>query len=130
MPGAGVVIRTIKAVFPECRVFRENDGSEEPAEESLDFINMVVFCKKSRTPPLTFRLPNENDYLGSQARKSYMYPRREIDPSKFDIADDSTDQRVLEVGRMSILEANHVPNAIGHWNIMRNVLPAKVWENY
>lgn len=91
---------------------------------------MVVFCKKSRTPPLTFRLPNENDYLGSQARKSYMYPRREIDSNIFDIADESTDQRILEVGKTSILEANHVPNAIGHWKIMRNVLPAKVWENY
>jgi hypothetical protein len=103
---------------------------EPPAEESLDFINMVVFCKKSRTPPLNFRMPNENDYLGSQARKSYMYPRREIDLSIFDIADGSMDQRVLEVGKTSILEANHVPNAIGHWKIMRSVLPAKVWENY
>lgn len=130
LPGAGVVIRTIKSVFPECRIFRENDGSEPPAEEPLNFINMVVFCKKTRTPPLTFRLPNEDDYLGSQARKSYMYPRREIDSSIFEIADDSTDQRILEVGKTSILEANHVLNAIGHWNIMRNVLPAKVWENF
>lgn len=130
LPGAGVVIRTIKTVFPECRIFRENDGSENPTEESLKFINMVVFCKKSRTPPLTFRQPNENDYLGSQARKSYMYPRWEIDSSVFDIADDSTDQRILEVGKTSILEASHVTNAIGHWNIMRDVLPAKVWENY
>ncbi|RAO68771.1 uncharacterized protein BHQ10_004783 [Talaromyces amestolkiae] len=130
LPGAGVVIRTIKAVFPECRIFRENDGSEKPTEESLDFINMVVFCKKSRTPPLTFRQPNENDYLGSQARKSYMYPRREIDSSVFDIVDDSTKTRILEVGKTSILEANHVTNAIGHWTIMRDVLPAKVWENY
>ncbi|EEA23952.1 hypothetical protein TMatcc_007023 [Talaromyces marneffei ATCC 18224] len=130
LPGAGVVIRTIKAVFPECRIFRENDGSELPAEESFDFINMVVFCKKNRTSPLTFRLPNEEDYLGSQARKSYMYPRREIDSRIFDIGDDSTDQRILEVGNTSILEASHIPNAIGHWNIMRDVLPAKVWENF
>lgn len=91
---------------------------------------MVVFCKKNRTSPLTFRLPNEEDYLGSQARKSYMYPRREIDSRIFDIGDDSTDQRILEVGNTSILEASHIPNAIGHWNIMRDVLPAKVWENF
>ncbi|EED17607.1 spermine/spermidine synthase family protein [Talaromyces stipitatus ATCC 10500] len=130
LPGAGVVIRTIKTVFPECRIFRENDGSETPAEESLEFINMVVFCKKTRTPPLTFRQPNEGDYLGSQSRKSYMVPRREIDHKIFGIGDDSTDQRLLEVGKTDVLESYHTQNAIGHWNIMRKVLPAKVWENY
>lgn len=129
LPGAGVVIRTIKAVFPECRIFRENDGSEEP-DEALGFINMVVFCKKSRASPLAFRQPNEMDYLGSQARKSYMYPRREIDSRVFDIANDSTDKGILETGKTSVLERTHVTNAIGHWNIMRKVLPAQVWENY
>lgn len=130
LPGAGIVIRTIKAVFPECRIFRENDGSEPPAEETLEFINMVVFCKKSRTGPLTFRQPKENDYLGSQSRKTYMHPRRELASSLFDIADGTTDQRVLRASKTSVLEANHVRNALGHWNIMRKVLPAKVWENY
>lgn len=59
-----------------------------------------------------------------------MYPRHEIDPKVFDAADDMTDQQLLQVGKTSLIEAYHVQNAIGHWNIMREVLPARVWQNF
>lgn len=96
----------------------------------MNFINMIVFCKKSLTPPLSFRQPNEDDYLGSLSRKSYMYPQHEIEASVFDLPDSSGDQSILEAGQTSPLGAYHAQNALGHWHIMRKVLPAKVWEYY
>ncbi|OKL63953.1 hypothetical protein UA08_00673 [Talaromyces atroroseus] len=132
LPAAGLVVRTIRWVFPECRIFRENGDSEESTEnEPLDFTNMVIFCKKKQGTPLKFRPSDENDYLGSQLRELYMYPRREIGPETFDMANYPTvGQQILEVGKTSILETYHTQSAIGHWNIMRSVLPARVWENF
>ncbi|CRG87645.1 hypothetical protein PISL3812_04665 [Talaromyces islandicus] len=130
LPGAGLIVRTIRSVFPQCRIFRENDGLEKSDTDPLGFTNMVIFCKKSSQAPLTFRAPNEGDYLGSKSRESYMYPQHEIDPKLFDGANDMTDQQILQVGKTSLIEAYHLQNAIGHWNIMRGVLPAKVWENF
>lgn len=59
-----------------------------------------------------------------------MYPRREIDPRTFDMVNDPTGQQILEIGKTKIPESYHTQSAIGHWKIMRNVLPAKVWENF
>lgn len=96
----------------------------------MGFTNMVIFCKMSAKTPLKFRAPNKDDYLGSSSRKIYMYPQHEIDPNIFDAVRGTTEQHVLQVGKTRAIEAYHQQNAIGHWHIMRGVLPAKVWENF
>lgn len=126
LPGAGLVVRTVETAFPQCRIFREDDPSETDA---LTFTNIVIFCKKTRTP-LRFRAPTSADFLGSKSRESYMFPQFEIDRKIFEDADAQSSQRILEVGKTSTLEAYHTRSAIGHWKIMRTVLPVEIWENW
>ncbi|KAH8701819.1 spermine/spermidine synthase family protein [Talaromyces proteolyticus] len=129
LPSAGLVVRTIRSVFPLCRIFREN-GSDKSDSDPLGFTNMVIFCKKTSKEPLNFRAPQPNDYLGSKSRKAYMYPQHEINPNIFGAGDTDTNQQVLQIGKTELLKKYHTQSAIGHWKIMRTVLPAKVWENF
>jgi hypothetical protein len=125
LPGTGLVVRTVQTAFPRCRIFREDD----PETAALTFTNMVIFCKKGRTP-LRFRQPTSADFLGSKSRESYMLPQFEIDPMIFEDADVKSSQRILQIGKTDLLEAYHTRSAIGHWKIMRTVLPVEIWENW
>ena len=126
MPSARLVVRTIKAVFPTCRIFREVAGSSE-ADLERDFTNMVVFCTKS-TKRLRFRFPTEEDFLDSLARQQHLLPAYEIDPRAF--AGREGDGDVLRKDSTDRLEQWHQKSALGHWEIMRKVLPPVVWENW
>lgn len=88
---------------------------------------MVLFCKKTPNARITFRKPTEADFLGSGARKAFLLPQHEIDLSKanFELEGD-----VLRVGKTRELEKWHRESAIGHWRVMRGVLPSAVWENW
>ncbi|OQE39770.1 hypothetical protein PENCOP_c006G04835 [Penicillium coprophilum] len=122
----GLVVRTIKAVFPSCRIFREAPGGDD---EDTDFTNMVLFCKKSSNTPIQFRDPVPADFLRSKARESYLVPEHEIDPAIF--AHWPKGGRSLlwakEVGRLHKYQDR---SALKHWSIMRKVLPDAVWENW
>ncbi|KAL1980236.1 hypothetical protein VTN96DRAFT_4441 [Rasamsonia emersonii] len=128
LPSAGLVVRTIQTVFPSCRIFREDEASKE--SPTADFSNMVVFCKKSAAQPLRFRQPTQADFLGSKSRESYLLPKHEIDPGVFEALEAPKKQRILKVGETDILQAYHAHSALGHWQIMRTVLPAEIWENW
>ncbi|EER40650.1 spermine/spermidine synthase [Histoplasma capsulatum H143] len=126
LPSSGLIVRTIKSVFPSCRIFRE---SEPPADtREGDFTNMVIFCKQTDSP-LEFRNPTEADFLGSKSRESYLLPQYEINAASF-AKPEEDQQDILAVGHAGNLVRWHSQSAAGHWKIMRTVLPAFVWENW
>ncbi|RHZ63897.1 spermidine synthase [Aspergillus thermomutatus] len=121
---AALAVRTIKAVFPSCRIFREDAA----AEAKFDFTNMVIFCKKSNTP-LRFREPVKADFLGSRSRQNYLVPKHEVDPAQFDKIEKGG-RRVLVAKETGRLHKYLDRGALGHWEIMRTVMPDAVWENW
>ncbi len=133
LPASSHVIRTIFSVFPTCRIFREalpeEPPSESPSEKTEDFTNMVIFCKhpSSSDKPLTFRQPLLTDFLESGARQQYLFPKPELEIKKevFEL-----EGPVLKRGQTRHLERWHRRSAVGHWRIMRTVLPDVVWENW
>lgn len=124
MPASSIIYRTITSVFPSCRVFREDEPPASPDVKPDDFTNMVFFCRKN-AGPITFRKPVEADFLGSGARREYMLPQHEISPEIFN---DKVD--VLRSGRTKQLEKWQAQSAIGHWKVMRTVLPDVIWETW
>ncbi|OAP56810.1 hypothetical protein AYL99_08922 [Fonsecaea erecta] len=123
MPASSLIYRTIVSVFPSCRVFRE-DEAPAPGAKQVDFTNMVFFCRKKKGP-ITFRRPVAQDFLGSGARREFLIPKHEIDPSEFD-----TEGGVLKSGQTKELEKWQAESALGHWVVMRTVLPDVIWENW
>ncbi|PWY90912.1 S-adenosyl-L-methionine-dependent methyltransferase [Aspergillus heteromorphus CBS 117.55] len=122
---AALTVRTIQHVFPTCRIFRE----ESDSDLTTDFTNMVIFCKKSAATPLSFRKPVPADYMGSKFRENYLLPKQEVDVSRF--------QDIPKGGRRFLFDREkHLIHkwqdraSLEHWNIMRNVLPDGVWENW
>lgn len=122
-----LIVRTIQAVFPSCRIFREQAASKD--DENANFTNMVLFCKKNTNTPLTFRDPVNADFLGSKSREAYLVPKHEMELSTFSTIPPKG-RRVLvakEVGRLHKFQDRA---ALEHWEIMRTVLPDAVWENW
>lgn len=133
-PSARLVVRTVMSVFPTCRLFREDAGPSASSSSSdrstgLDFTNMVMFCRKKKGS-FTFRDPVEADCLGSQARRYHLLPQHEIEASYFHGKESDEEFGVLRRGQTQKLEAFQRESAVGHWRIMRTVLPDKIWENW
>ncbi|KAI0009398.1 S-adenosyl-L-methionine-dependent methyltransferase [Xylariaceae sp. FL0662B] len=128
MPPLSIVVNTVKGVFPTCRVFREGEAPpEEVVEENgRDFDNVIIFCTK-HGEKVTFRDPVEDDYLQSLARKAYLLPQHEVDASAFSSVEDVG---ILRANETEKLAQWHDRSALGHWAVMRTVLPAQVWENW
>lgn len=126
LPAASLIVRTILSVFPVCRIFRE--GEAPTAKEGGDFTNMAIFCKTSGTP-LQFRKAVISDFLASGSRQGYLQPQFEIDTSFFK-SQVPEEQEILTQDKTYTLKKWQSKNAIGHWQLMRTVLPTKVWENW
>ncbi|KAJ9261433.1 hypothetical protein DTO021C3_3441 [Paecilomyces variotii] len=124
---AGLVVRTINEIFPSCRIFREDAAMEN--HPAVDFTNMVIFCTKSADMPIRFRNPTSADFLGSKARETYLMPKHEIDASAFSTVEKGG-RRLLKASDTDHIAAFQDRSAIGHWKIMRTVLPDAVWENW
>lgn len=129
LPPLGIVINTIKEVFPSCRIFREGEPpSMETIEETgRDFDNVIVFCTKT-SEKVTFRQPTERDFLGSLARKAYLLPKHEVDESAFSAA--AADAGILRVNETEKLMEWHDMSALGHWAVMRTVIPSHIWQSW
>lgn len=130
LPSARLVIRTIKSVFPSCRIYRESapPTAEELADEARDFTNMVIFCN-NEDAKITFRKPLTADYLGSRSRELFLVPKFEIESTDFEIQDE--DETLISRDDTNVRFAKwQEQSAVGHWNVMRTVLPDYIWEWY
>ena len=88
-----------------------------------------MFCLKIEGA-FTFRDPGPDDFIGSQARRYHLLPKHEIHADYF--ADGGNVERlgILKRGQTQKLEAFQRESAVGHWRIMRTVLPDVIWENW
>lgn len=126
LPSALSVIQTVLSVFGKCRLFREMPKPIPMGDR--DFTNLIMFCRKSGDN-FTFRSPVEADFLGSPARRQHLMPVNEMDD--VDINDVMKGNgRVLRKGQTDWLRTSQMRSAIGHWYVMRKVLPDIVWENW
>ncbi|KAF2821797.1 hypothetical protein CC86DRAFT_373574 [Ophiobolus disseminans] len=118
-----LVLNTIHAIFPACRLYRDQPAEEGHKPGDPDFINMVVFCVKQKRK-ITFRQPAESEYLGSIARQNFLWPKDKMEV-KYKYTKGAKTMARKDVGE---LERFHKEGAVSHWRIMRTVLPAGVWE--
>jgi hypothetical protein len=129
------ILHTLRETFGECRVF--HDALQEFTEEQYqnEFINMVFFCGVS-SRPLSFRPPVESDFLNSYLRQHILssLPDREVDLVRITgdsspVAKDENDKWLLTDLRNPLAEWQR-DEALGHWKVMREVLPDIFWETY
>lgn len=136
LPSTRLVLNTIHAIFPACRLFRDNPPApEQPG--APDFTNMVVFCVKrdgggAGGSAIGFREPTEDDFRGSFARRNHLLPKAGLEIA-FDWrrgggGAQGASGDVLRRGATGELERFQERAAVSHWGIMRTVLPARVWE--
>jgi hypothetical protein len=126
-----LVLNTIHAIFPACRLFRDQPAPETQNPGDADFINMVVICVKNDEgkgkDAITFREPKQADYLGSIARQNFLMPKEELEVMyKYVKPEDGG--RTMGKSDVGELERYHKEGAVSHWRIMRQVLPEGVWE--
>lgn len=76
----------------------------------------------------SFRAPTEADFLNSVARENYLFPKFEINlEAAFDT---SGEHPILSESNIGTLVGWQQQSALGHWKVIRTVLPPVVWENY
>lgn len=128
LPPPKIVYKTIKSVFPSCRIFREQARDGALVEkEKRDFTNMVIFCVKDAGRPVAFRPATPADLLQSGMRNNFLVPRHEVFETDFTAGGEVA---VLRRNDTSALEKWHGKSALGHWEVMRVVLPDFVWESW
>ena len=136
LPTTALVLRTIHSVFPTCRMFR--DAAPTTGQSKSDFVNMVLFClnPSNENNMIVFREPVEADYLGSAARRLHLAPKADHEiPFPPPIAENSGEpnqstEPLLRKASVNLLEKHQLETAVRHWWIMRDVVPAVVWENW
>lgn len=126
-----LVLNTIHAIFPACRLFRDSPPQAEHKEGEADFINMVIFCVKNDhglgKAAVNFRDTVQQDYLGSIARRNFLQPQEKLEVN-YDFVSKEDGGRVMGNADVGELEKFHEDGAVSHWRIMRTVLPEGVWE--
>ncbi|KAK4103319.1 S-adenosyl-L-methionine-dependent methyltransferase [Parathielavia hyrcaniae] len=133
-PPPRIVVNTIRSVFPTCRIFREHPRDDADfAQSGRDFTNMVIFCTKdnksssSTGGDISFRPPTERDLLNSPSRRAFLMPQHEVHMSDF-VGGEEAEGVVLRQNETERLVKWHEMSALGHWTVMRTVLPEVVWE--
>ncbi|KAI0677382.1 hypothetical protein C8Q78DRAFT_1002534 [Trametes maxima] len=129
-PSGKGVVSTLQASFPQCRAFY--DSLETSHNTTSEFLNWVFFCTLS-PEPIEFRQPVDADYLGSYLRRHVFahLPQRELDLSRVtDAIPEAERERYLLKDAANPLGDWQAKEAIGHWKIMRGVLPDVYWETY
>tara|TARA_R110002003_G_scaffold144_5_gene13352 strand:- start:1251 stop:3002 length:1752 start_codon:yes stop_codon:yes gene_type:complete len=128
-----LVLNTIHAIFPACRLFRDSPTSETHAPGEPDFINMVVICVKNDhglgKEAVKFRSPRPEDFLESIARHNFLVPKEELEV-EYEYVKADEGGRVMGRDDVGELEKYHKEGAVSHWKIMRTVLPDGVWESW
>ncbi len=88
---------------------------------------MVIFCTNS-IDPVKFRQPNDADFLGSRARKMFLLPQHEVDDAVF--VEKEGDGGLLFKNETERFRVWQQQSALGHWAVMRTVLPSEIWEQW
>jgi hypothetical protein len=87
---------------------------------------MVFFCKK--TPGhLKFRPATAADMLESKSREVFLVPKYNVPDTMFAVG---PEVGILSKNDTEKLAKWQVKSAMGHWEVMRTVLPKTVWENW
>jgi len=129
LPGAKMVVATVLATFPHCRLFRETPApSAEEVAQSGDLMNLVIFCRKEG--PFGFVEPEERDFWGTQARRNFLMPKYEVDRDMFGQGPEGESVRLLMRGNVGELDAHQAEGRRRHWGLMDLVIPATVWETW
>lgn len=87
----------------------------------------MLFCTKSISE-VTFRKPIKADYLGSRMREMTVMPKHEVDFK--DIKLQESDGGVLFRNGTERFRRWQQTSAMGHWAVMRTVLPKEIWEDW
>lgn len=129
LPSARIIMQTIKTVFPTCRIFRESaaPSPEQIFQDGRDFTNVVIFCTNA-ADDVKFRTPTDKDMLGSGARKMFLLPRHEVDPDVFRL--EEGDGGILSRNDTERFRGWQQKSAMGHWAVMRTVIPEGIWEGW
>lgn len=141
LPSSRIVLRTILTTFPNCVIYREHAAPppSKLAIDKRDFSNVMLFCTSppspsSPAPPVTFRKPVAADYLGSRMREMMLMPTVEV---RFDELERGADGKGGEKGEGLLMRNGtekfrewQLRGAMGHWDVMRTVLPAEIWEGW
>lgn len=61
-------------------------------------------------------------------RELTLVPKHEVDPSELELRDD--DGGILLRNRTERFKKWQQTSAMGHWDVMRTVLPREVWEDW
>ena len=88
---------------------------------------MVIFCTNSAAP-VTFRSPKVADFLKSGARKAFLLPKHEV--REEDVGRRVEDGGVLSRNDTGRFRGWQEKSALGHWAVMRTVLPKEIWEEW
>jgi hypothetical protein len=128
LPSTRLVLDTIHAVFPACRLYRDSPQADDWQPGDPDFINMVVFCVKNDhgkgKKAIRFRQADDADFKGSLARRNFLQPKPDME-IKYESEKGAQVMGKADVGE---LEKWHKEGAVSHWRIMRGVIPDGVWE--
>lgn len=119
----------MKSVFPACRFYREDAAPDKSEKPASDWTNMVMFCRKSKDY-FSFREAVDADFLGSQTRRYELQPKHEINAALLDGKSNDGFPEISRRGNIKFIEALHQNSAVGHWKIMRTVLPDVIWQNW
>jgi len=94
---------------------------------------MVIFCTKYEGQSIKFRNPTLRDLLNSPSREAFLLPEHEVTEEDFKLAGEEKEGEevgVLRRNDTAKLVKWHESSAMGHWHIMRKVLPEVVWEGW
>ena len=107
------------------------------AESGRDFDNVIMFCVKTAAASgdagITFREAREADYLRSLARRQYLVPKHEVPDEVLLLPPPGADDEAVGVLRKTDTEKLakwHTHSARNHWDVMRKVLPPRIWERW
>jgi hypothetical protein len=88
---------------------------------------MVIFCtKRHGGKSISFRRPTERDLLNSPSRQAFLLPQHEVGEEDFVAGEEGVG--ILRGNETERLAKWHETSALGHWTVMRTVLPDAVWE--
>lgn len=128
------VLYTINKVFKgRCRAFRDSPSPytkerENGAGRQGDLLNLVVYCVNLPTMwPLEFRDPEEADYLQSGSRRRYLVPRTELE---LEFPGEYIGKTLITEGNLGSWKVEQLLSARRHWRMMREAVPAIVWQTW